>query len=85
MHKETVDESENESDAILESDTKEEIKNLKQVNQYFVVDFQELQKYLTMVPVCSKCDFPLTIYKEKKVTQGLGLKFHFLWNWDFYC
>ena len=77
LHKETVDESENESDAILESATEEETKNLKQVNQYFVVDFQELQKYLTMVAICSKCNFPLTKYEKKKVKQGLGIKVKF--------
>lgn len=67
LHKETVDKSQYISDATLESetDTEEEAEKLKQINQHFVADFQELQKYLIMVTVRSKCHSPLTIYKKK--------------------
>ena len=53
LRKETVDESHDESDATSESERnpKEETWNLKPIKQHFVVDFQELQKYLTMVAV----------------------------------
>lgn len=67
LHKENVDKSQYISDATLESetDTEEEAEKLKQINQHFVADFQELQKYLIMVTVRSKCHSPLTIYKKK--------------------
>ena len=65
--KETVDESQNENDVTLEteSDTEEGTENLKQINQHFVVDFQDLQTNFTMVAVCSKCYCPLTVYENE--------------------
>ena len=55
LHKETIDESQNESDLISElvSNTEEQTENLKQTSHHFAVDFQELQKYLTVAAVCS--------------------------------